>query len=1002
MRAFCIGVVLMGVIGMLPMQAAPPASTGNDLFETQVRPLLAQRCLNCHSGASARGGLALDSKAGWQKGGASGPALIPGDPEKSLLIKAIRHAPGVPAMPPGGKLSEAEIAALAHWVQRGAPDPRDGKKSDTQADRTARWALQPLTHPTPPKVKDASWVRTPIDRFVLAKLEAKGLHPSPEADLRTLLRRVTYDLTGLPPTPAEVQAFLSDRSPQAYEKLVDRLLASPRYGERWGRHWLDVVHYGDTHGYDKDKRRDNAWPYRDYVIAAFNSDKPYTRFVQEQIAGDVLFPNEEEGVIATGFLAAGPWDFVGNVELREGTVEKEKTRLLDRDDVVASTITTFDSMTVGCARCHDHKFDPITQKDYYRLQAVFAGIDRGDRPRPDPDLAHRRADLERQQSETATRMAALEKRIDARVGPALAEIERRIATTDAALTALPAPPQKSGSPTNGYHSNIEAKPEGIKWVQVDLGDATPVETIRLLPARPTDFADTPGFGFPVRYRVELCDEPTFAHPILLEDRTATDVVNPGDRPVLIAGGGRVGRYVRVTATRLWKRTGDYIFALAEMQVFSQGVEAAHGRPVTALDSIEAGRWSVRNLVDGFDSRSLLPDLKEAAVRVQVQQRDALQLQRLDLERSRRREREAHTDAADAAERAQLLARQVQIQAQIVALPKSPLVYGVVSHAPRPIYVLTRGDVEQPGARVVPGALSCVTGPANLFAGVAPDNEGAARTALAQWITSPQNSLTWRSLVNRVWHYHFSRGIVDTPNDFGKNGSRPTHPELLDWMAQWFLANGQSIKKLHRLIVLSAAYRQSSAPSAAASKIDADNRLLWRMNRRRLEAEEIRDSVLAVSGKLDLRMGGPGFELFHFKDDHSPIYDYTAERSDDPGTFRRTVYQYTVRSVPDPLLDCLDAADPNANTPVRNTTLTALQALALRNDPFMLHQAAYFAERLTHFDAALPKQIDQAFLLAFGRLPIGAERTELESYVRRYGLANACRLLLNTNEFVFID
>jgi len=1002
MRALWRVCLLGALVGATPASAAPPVSNGDELFETQVRPLLAKRCLSCHSGAAARGGLALDSRAGWQKGGASGPALLPGNAESSLLLKAIRHSPGAPAMPPGSKLSDAEISVFTNWIKRGAPDPRDGKKANTAADRSARWALQLLTHPHPPKVKMTAWVRTPIDRFILAKLEAKRLHPAPEADRRTLLRRVTYDLIGLPPTPQETVAFLADNAPNAYEKVVDRLLASPHYGERWGRHWLDVVHYGDTHGYDKDKRRDNAWPYRDYVIDSLNQDKPYTRFLQEQVAGDVLFPDRPEAVIATGFLAAGPWDFVGNLELREGTVEKEKTRLLDRDDMVASTLSTFDSMTIHCARCHDHKFDPIPQKDYYRLQAVFAGIDRGDRPRPDPVRARRVVDLERQQAALTAQLKALEARIDARLGPTLAGRDQQIATAKAALAALPAPPQKSGSPTNGYHSGIEATPDIVKWVQIDLGQSRPLDTIRLLPARPTDFADTPGFGFPVRYRVEICEEPTFAHPVSIEDQTAADIADPGDRPVLIAAGGSVGRYVRVTATRLWKRTGDYLFALGEMQVFSKGAEVARGSTVSALDSIESGRWSKRNLVDGFDSRNTLPNLTDPAIAAQVRQRDDLQIRLAALEGDRLKEREAHTEPADRVERFRLEMQQKGLQALIAALPPVPMVYGIVTHAPRPIFVLARGEVEQKGVQVSPGALSCVAGLESEFAKAAPDNEGAGRAALAQWIASPQNPLTWRSIVNRVWHYHFTRGIVDTPNDFGKNGSRPSHPELLDWLAQWFLDNGQSMKKLHRLIVLSATYRQSSAPDAMGMKVDADNRLLWRMNRRRLEAEEIRDTILAVSGKLDTRRGGPGFDLFHFKDDHSPIYDYTAEKADDPATFRRTVYQFTVRSVPNPLLDSLDSADPNSNTPVRNTTLTALQALALRNDPFILRQSDYFAERLGEFGPVLSRQIEEACLLAFGRRPTAAERAALETYARKYGLANTCRLLLNTNEFVFLD
>jgi hypothetical protein len=598
-----------------------------------------------------------------------------------------------------------------------------GRMVLAEGDSAARsatdwWSLRKLVRPAVPKVRDCSWVHTPVDAFILAKLEAKALRPSPPADKRTLIRRLTFDLHGLPPTPDEIESFLGDTAPSADEKLLDRLLASPRYGERWGRHWLDVVHYGDTHGYDKDKRRDNAWPYRDYVIRSFNVDKPYSRFIQEQIAGDILSPHDPAGIVATGFIAAGPWDFVGHAELREGTVEKEKTRLLDRDDMVANSMSTFISLTVQCARCHNHKFDPIPKTDYYRLQAVFAGVDRADRP----------------------------------YGPA-------------------------------------------------------------------------------------------------------------------------------------------------------------------------------------------------------QQR----------------------------------------------------VYAVVPHQPRPIHELSRGDVEKPGALLGPGSLSCVAGLTHIFEVRDANDEGQRRAALAAWLADGRNGLTWRSITNRVWQYHFGRGLVDTPNDFGRNGSRPTHPELLDWLAVEFRDSGQSLKRLHRLILRSATYRQVSESHPEFAKTDADNRLLWRMNRQRLDAESIRDSVLAISGKLRSKMGGPGFELFRFKDDHSPVYDHSAlEKTHDPAGWRRTVYRFTVRSVPNPFLDCLDCADPSLNTPVRNTTLTALQALALLNDPFMIHQAECFANRLRGLIPDLPRQIETAYRLVFGRASTTLETEALAGYVHKHGLANACRLLFNTNEFIFID
>jgi hypothetical protein len=590
------------------------------------------------------------------------------------------------------------------------------------------WAFRPALRPAVPQVppEREAWVRNPVDSFVLQKLLAAGLSPSPEADKRTLIRRLSFDLTGLPPTPEELRAFLDDASPDAYEKLVVRLLASPAYGERWARHWLDVVHFGETHGYDKDKLRPNAWPYRDYVIRSLNDDKPYSRFVREQLAGDALFPGTADGIVATGFIAAGPWDFVGHMELREGTVDKEITRSLDRDDMVMTAASTFLSLTVHCARCHDHKFDPITQEDYYRLQAVFAGVDRGERHYEDP--------------------------------------------------ALP------------------------------------------------------------------------------------------------------------------KQT----------------------RPVYAA----------------------------------------------------------------------------------VPLDK-----------PRPIHLLSRGDVKQPRQLEGPGTVRSLCASEQEAAFQVPEGapECSRRSALAEWMTAPTNLLTRRSIVNRVWQYHFGRGIVDTPNDFGKMGSRPTHPELLDYLAYRLLDEGESLKSLHRLILTSSTYRQTSAPDPAKEKVDADNRLLWRQNRTRLDAECVHDAVLAVSGHLDRTMYGPSVRQFFFKDDHSPVYDYARYDPASPGADRRSIYRFLVRSVPDPLMDTLDCPDASLLSPRRNTTLTALQALSLLNNPFMTRGAERLAGRVQrdHPDD-LRAELTNAFLLSVARAPTDEELITLTTYAARRGLPNACRVILNSNEFVFVD
>jgi hypothetical protein len=750
------------------------------------------------------------------------------------------------------------------------------------------WSLTAIPEVSVPTTED-SWVRSPVDAFILRRLQVAGLKPSKTADRRTLIRRLTFDLHGLPPSPEEVRVFLADPRKDAYQRLVDRLLASPRYGERWGRHWLDVVHYGETHGYDKDKLRKHAWPYRDWVIRSLNDDKPYGRFVEEQLAGDALQPVTPDGIIGLGFIASGPWDFVGHVELREGTIDKQKIRSLDRDDMLANAMSTFVSTTAHCARCHDHKFDPIPQRDYYRLQAVFAGVERGDRPYQ---------------------------------GPA----------SEQYLT--------SHAKSRGYHSLIEKSQETSKWVQVDLGAVHPIDTVLLFPSHEKYGGHPgPGFGFPARFRVEISSEASFANATLILDHSKQDFPHPGDATQSIAVDGKQGRYVRVTATRLWKRTEDWIFALGELVVLSAGKNLAARAAVTALDSIEAGgSWGKKYLTDG------------------------------------------------------------------AAMRTGKLVYAA-NPAPkvRPIHLLKRGNVTHKGPLIQAGALSCLPDLERHFVGIEHSDEMQRRVALARWIIDPANPLTWRSIVNRVWQYHFGRGLVGTPNDFGLMGEKPTHPQLLDWMARWFRDGGGSLKRLHRLLVCSAVYQQSSSDAGQlASKRDAENRLLWRMPRKRLEAEAVRDSVLSVSGRIDLKMGGSSARWFGFEDDHSPRYDYRAFDPDAAAANRRSVYRHIVRSVPDPFMECLDCADASVSTPKRFSTLTALQALTMLNNPFVLRQAEHFATRLRKASSEPKAQINEAFRLAFSRQASGQEIEHLLLYRQQHGLANMCRLIFNLNEFLFVD
>jgi Protein of unknown function (DUF1549)/Protein of unknown function (DUF1553) len=771
------------------------------------------------------------------------------------------------------------IVLIALWAVAGVVSHSEETPAQSKNEH---WAFKPTVRPAVPGVKDRSWPRNPIDQYVLAKLESEKLTPSAAADRVTLIRRLTFDLTGLPPTPEEVGQFVSDKHPDACERIVDRLLNSPRYGERWARHWLDVVHYGESHGYDKDKPRPNAWPYRDYVIRSLNNDTPYSRFVQEQIAGDMLFPDSADGVVATGFIAAGPWDFVGHVELSESKTDGLIARYNDRDDMVMNTMSTFLSLTVHCARCHDHKFDPISQEEYYGLQAVFAGVDRADRPFDlDPRVAAKRRSLMVGRKRLVTRQKELNEIVAEVTSPQIAQIGARLKELKEQLNALPKPDKES--PGNGLDN-----------------------------------------------RKSLTEPPA-----------------PPD--------------VRT------KRN--------ELKAETDKLEADLSNQVQAL------------LDDAI--RSELADTRE---------------------------------------------RLIQVNQEIDALPKPQMVYAAADDfapsgsflppgTPRPIHLLKRGDVKRPGPLMSPAALNCVPGLAGELPITDPKDEGSRRAALAKWITDPRNMLTRRSIVNRVWQYHFGRGIVDTPNDFGHMGSPPSHPELLDWLACWFLDSGESLKKLHRLIVTSATYRQCSsveglkrsrveAEDTAVSRIsastvqrfniDSENRLLWRMNRQRLDAESFHDTLLFLTGRLDLTMGGPSARQFFFKDDHSPVYDYTRFEVDSPDGSRPSIYRFIVRSVPDPFMETLDCPDASLLTPKRNVTLTALQALSTLNNPFVLRQCEHFAARLQRDSADLSEQIDRAYRLALSRPPRSTEAGLLRAYARNHGLANACRLLFNSSEFVFVD
>lgn len=711
-------------VQFLVLMALPrfgPEATAVD-FDRTVAPILMQHCLDCHRGTKPKGELDLSRRQSALAGGRKGVVIVPGQPEKSLLWEKI----STNEMPPKKPLTAADKETLRRWLAAGAAwgqDPLDPFRITT--DKRAGydwWSFQPVTRPTIPRVQHDPWARNPIDRWVLARLEAKGLGPSPPADRRTLIRRLAFDLLGLPPSPEEVDAFVRDPAPDAYEHLVDRYLNSPHFGVRWARHWLDVARFGESNGFEFDEFRPNAWPYRDWVVDSFNHDLPYDEFVRLQLAGDVLRPNDPKAVQAAGFLVAGAYDSVGQTQQSEAM--RRVVRQDELEDMVSTVGQTFLGLTVHCARCHDHKFDPVRQVEYYRLTAALAGVRQGERPLP-------------------------------------------------------------------------------------------------------------------------------------------------------AGGS----------------------------------------------------------------------------------------------------------AAAAAK-----------------------VHTVVPRAPEPAYLLIRGNPNQRGEAVRAGGVVAVSAGRADFGLPADAPDVERRQRLADWVTHPQNPLLARVIVNRLWQHHFGVGLVDTPNDFGFNGGRPSHPELLDWLADELRAHHWSLKHLHRTIVLSATYQQSSAPNATASGIDRGNRLCWRKTPLRMEAEVLRDAMLQIAGQLNQTMGGPGFQDFTItKAPGTATLLYTPlDRFG--GTFnRRTLYRTWVRAGRNGLLDAFDCPDPSTTAPNRAVTTTPLQALSMLNNAMVLHLAEQAADRLRREAGENPdRQITLAYRLAYGRPPRPEELALASRLIQANGLVVLTRALFNSNEFLYVD
>jgi hypothetical protein len=806
--------------------------------------------------------------------------------------------------------------------------------SPTLAARADFWSFKPPIRPALPAVRNAAWPRNPIDNFILARLERENLTPRPQADRRTLIRRVSFDLAGLPPTPQEVDAFVEDQTPDTYEKLVDRLLASPRYGERWARHWLDVVRYAESQGFEMNQPRPNAWPYRDYVIRAFNDNKPYDRFVQEQIAGDALGVDE-----ATGFLVAGPFDQVKSPD----PVLTAQQRADELHDMVSTTSSTFLGLTVGCARCHDHKFDAIAQTDYYRLTAILAGVRHGARPRRGTESAGRAKEI--------------------------AELHRQIGSIDAALADLEPPAHISAGPAAQRRSHVQIARNVDRFAPVEA------KFVRFTIKATNNGAQ------PCIDELEVWSAGSQSRNIALAStgaRATASSTLPGHAihqvPHLIDGlYGNSHSWISNEAGKGWAQIELAQKTRIDRVVWGRDREEKYFDRLPTAYKIEVatgpGRWQI---VATSDDREPHETASKEEAKVSAQK----------------------TMRADVL---QLLDRRKALNEQIKTLSAEDTIYAGQFAPPPEIHRLQRGDPMQPREAVTPGGIAALSPGLELAPGVP---EQQRRLTLARWITSPQNPLAARVMVNRIWHYHFGRGIVATPGDFGHMGVRPTHPELLDWLASEFVARGWDIKAMHRLIVTSATYRQSSAADDTALSADAGCTLLWRYPPRRLEAEPIRDTILAVTGKLDLAMGGPGYDPFMPNSNYVRIY--TPKQDFGSADWRRMVYQFKPRMQQDGTFGVFDCPDGGQVASKRTVSTTPLQALNLLNSSFMMQQAGFFAERLKREAGDDPAaQATLAFRLAFGRNPGEADREASVRFIRGQGLTLFCRALFNANEFLYV-
>lgn len=953
---------------LLLASSAVHAAEASSLFEQKVKPALEAKCLTCHKADNKKGGFDLSTREAMLVGGDDGVGLVPGKPDDSPVYAwAIPHDGKKPEMPKKGETLTAEEAkALREWIEQGAVWPdKLVLKEKAKADKSF-WSFLPLSKANPPVIKaaPAAWQGNPVDHFIFAKLAEKGLKPNAPADPRAFIRRATYDLLGLPPSPEEVEAFAAECGQglpdKAVEALIDRLLSSPRYGERWGRHWLDVVRFGESRGYERNQIITNLWPFRDYVIRSFNDDKPFDQFIREHLAGDVIGKGRPEVEIGSAFLVAGPYDDVGN----QDPVAAAQIRSDQMDEMVRATGEAFLGVTIGCARCHDHKFDPLLTKDYYALCATFAGTVHGERVVATPEAARVHEAAMKPLREQKEKLSAEESELAA----ALAE---RTKAKEAEAAKSWTRPRISRYGTEELFEPVEAK--HVRLI-IEAADAESDQK-KFQEARLDEFEVwTDG---PTSRNVALASNGGTASAAAREAKDFAEAYSPA-----LTIDGKFGER--------WQAVGgELVITLAKPERIHRVLFSSDRNKSLAEDyffSTFVGEYHIDVSMDGKAWKTVASSYDRVPATKAIKEKRLLAL--------------VHAEA-ESARLAELRKQIAAVDAKIAKVPALPS-WWVGNHraAPGPFNVFLGGSPERKGDEVVPASLSVFGGNKSAYHLDAGKPEGDRRVALANWITAPDNPLTPRVLANRVWHYHFGTGIVDTPSDFGYMGSRPTHPELLDWLAGQLQTHGWQLKPLHRLIMTSQAYRQSDAFNAQAAHEDGDSRLLWRFPPLRLDAEEVRDTLLQVAGKLNLTMGGPGFRLYEYLQDN--VATYVPLDVHGPDTYRRAVYHHNARAARVDVMTDFDCPDPAFSEPRRASTTTPLQALTLMNHSFSLDMARAFAERLSNEAKSPEGQVRRAFFLCYSRPPSQEEAAASLKLVQEHGLRSFCRALLNSNELINLN